>query len=65
MLFGSQLISFWLTFLTQNPVVSGWTNEKDNCLLSVYFENQIDVQNVYNVFQNENSKVSLTEKIPQ
>ena len=52
MLFGSQLISFWLTFLTQNPVVSGWTNEKDNCLLSVYFENQIDIQNVYNVFQN-------------
>ena len=52
MLFGSQLISFWLTFLTQNSVVYGWTNEKDNCLLSVYFENQIDIQNVYNVFQN-------------
>ena len=50
MLFVSQSISFRLIFLTQNPLVSLWTNEQVKCLLSVYFENQIDIHKVYQVF---------------
>ena len=50
--FVSQLVSFWLIFLTQNPLVSGCTNGQDKCLLSVYFENQIDTRKVYYVFLN-------------
>ena len=49
MLFVSQLVSFRLIFLTQNPLVSGWTNEQDNCLVSVCFKNQIDIHKL-NVF---------------
>ena len=50
--FVSQLVSFWLIFQTQNPLVSGCTNGQDKCLLSVYFENQIDTRKVYYVFLN-------------
>ena len=50
MLFVSQLISFQLILLTQNPSVSHWTNEQDKCLLSVCFENQINIHKVYHVF---------------
>ena len=50
MLFVSQLISFQLIFLTQNPAVSHWTNEQDKCLPSVCFENQINIHKVYHVF---------------
>ena len=46
MLFISQLVSFQMIFLTQNPLVSGWTNERDQCSLSVCFENQIDIHKV-------------------
>ena len=40
----------FLIFLTQNPLVYGWTNEQDKCLLSVCFENQIDIHKVYHAF---------------
>ena len=52
MLFPSQLVSVRLIFLIQNPLVSGWTNEQGKCLLSVCFENQIDIRKVYHVFLN-------------
>ena len=40
----------FLIFLTQNPLVYGWKNEQDKCLLSVCFENQIDIRKVYHAF---------------
>ena len=46
MLVVSQLVSFQMIFLTQNPLVSGWTNERDQCSLSVCFENRIDIDKV-------------------
>ena len=31
------------------PLVTGWTNDQDKCLLSVCFKNQIDIHKVYHV----------------
>ena len=52
MLFVSQLVSLWLIFLTQNPLVSAWTNEQGKCLLSVSFENHTDIPKVDYVLLN-------------
>ena len=40
----------FLTQLTQNPLVSGWINEQDKCLLSACSENQMDIRKVYHTF---------------
>ena len=50
MLFLRQLISFRLIFLTKNPLVSGWSNEQDICLLNVCVNKQIYIQEVDHVF---------------
>ena len=52
MLFVSQLVSFRLISLTQNPLVPGWTNKQEKYLLSVCFYNQIDIHKVYHAFVN-------------
>ena len=49
MLFVSQLVLVRLIFLTQNPLVSSWTNGQDKSLLSVCFDNQIVIHKVYHV----------------
>ena len=50
MLFLRQLVSFRLIFLTKNPLVSGWSNEQDICLLNVCVNKQIYIQEVDHVF---------------